>query len=404
MKEIILKSRILKEITGINKIENHIELDNIFPDLETIVDAEKFNLTEQDLTDMIDDWKKINSVDTKLLTIKNMPDIFKKQFLIYSRINYVPEIGFSGMGEFQKGLINTEIISDELKDRILKYKVSNELTAKDIFSNLHKGIPCKDAELFIDYGYIPKIIINNNGDLQYLSKNYKLFQNHTVDLKLIDMSVLSLEQINQLSNNIDIGNIYISSQMEIEDDYNNVVDRYNYTLQDYIKLRCKIDEILLEIDKASSDVEKFFKIYKKLGETIVFDFDEDGEPNDRDEAHNLIGALLEGKCVCEGYALALKQVSKCAGIDCKYIMDEDHAWNQVKLNEQWYNCDLTCDAFEIEVDRTKTEFPIASSPKENIKKCGVTARDVKSTQIELKKDIIEMKNPEQLQEQKHEEV
>jgi len=42
-------------------------------------------------------------------------------------------------------------------------------------------------------------------------------------------------------------------------------------------------------------------------------------------------------------------VLKCAGIDVRYITGntgltgEDHAWNQVKIDGIWYNCDLTWD-------------------------------------------------------------
>ena len=75
--------------------------------------------------------------------------------------------------------------------------------------------------------------------------------------------------------------------------------------------------------------------------------------------------MLEGKCVCEGYAKILQQVLKSSGIDCKYISGigrdwwdlektedgEAHGWNQVKIDGQWYNCDLTWDAGRIKENR-----------------------------------------------------
>jgi len=69
--------------------------------------------------------------------------------------------------------------------------------------------------------------------------------------------------------------------------------------------------------------------------------------------------------VCEGYAKILQQVLKSSGIDCKYISGigrnrwdigkteegEAHGWNQVKIDGQWYNCDLTWDASKIKESR-----------------------------------------------------
>lgn len=72
-------------------------------------------------------------------------------------------------------------------------------------------------------------------------------------------------------------------------------------------------------------------------------------------AHNLIGGLLEDLCVCEGYSKILVQVLKCLNIDAIYISGKPidkhdnipHAWNQVKIDETWYNADLTWDADKI---------------------------------------------------------
>lgn len=77
-----------------------------------------------------------------------------------------------------------------------------------------------------------------------------------------------------------------------------------------------------------------------------------------------MAGLLEGRCVCEGYAKILQQALKSVGIDCKLIfgrVEEEgkdyigesggHAWNQVKINGTWYNCDLTADAENIKEDK-----------------------------------------------------
>lgn len=68
--------------------------------------------------------------------------------------------------------------------------------------------------------------------------------------------------------------------------------------------------------------------------------------------YNIYGALVEHKCVCEGYAKALKYLLNSAGYDCELLQGiatnssgetESHAWNAVYLNNIWYQIDTTWD-------------------------------------------------------------
>lgn len=75
-----------------------------------------------------------------------------------------------------------------------------------------------------------------------------------------------------------------------------------------------------------------------------------GEKIDFATPRNLIGGLINGKCVCAGYAEIVRNAFACLGIEAKIISGfrkgEDgigHAWNQIKLDGVWYNMDLTWD-------------------------------------------------------------
>lgn len=65
--------------------------------------------------------------------------------------------------------------------------------------------------------------------------------------------------------------------------------------------------------------------------------------------YDAYGALVEHKAVCDGYAQALQLLYACAGVTSKYISGTatsdtgsmDHAWNLVKLGEDWYHVDAT---------------------------------------------------------------
>lgn len=68
--------------------------------------------------------------------------------------------------------------------------------------------------------------------------------------------------------------------------------------------------------------------------------------------YNIYGALINGKCVCEGYARAFKYLLDGLGIESTMVIgkginssgqSENHAWNYVKLENNWYAVDCTWD-------------------------------------------------------------
>ncbi|MDP4153660.1 MAG: transglutaminase domain-containing protein [Bacillota bacterium] len=63
--------------------------------------------------------------------------------------------------------------------------------------------------------------------------------------------------------------------------------------------------------------------------------------------HMATTAITKGYAVCDGYAGAFKMLLNGAGIDCKVIYGTSggygHAWNQVKIDDKWYNVDVTWD-------------------------------------------------------------
>ena len=72
--------------------------------------------------------------------------------------------------------------------------------------------------------------------------------------------------------------------------------------------------------------------------------------SNRPEPFTAYGALVEGKAVCQGYALAMKLLLCYAGIQSTIISGTSqgiaHAWNAVELNNQWYYLDPTWDDTE----------------------------------------------------------
>jgi len=57
----------------------------------------------------------------------------------------------------------------------------------------------------------------------------------------------------------------------------------------------------------------------------------------------IYGALVENKCVCEGYAEALQYIAHQYGINCIVGRSSTHEWNFVEMDGKWYVLDATYD-------------------------------------------------------------
>lgn len=68
---------------------------------------------------------------------------------------------------------------------------------------------------------------------------------------------------------------------------------------------------------------------------------------EEDIAHESYGALCYHEAVCNGYAFAMKLLCDLSNVPCKIITGqadgENHAWNLVKLEDNWYHVDVTWD-------------------------------------------------------------
>jgi len=58
---------------------------------------------------------------------------------------------------------------------------------------------------------------------------------------------------------------------------------------------------------------------------------------------SLYGALVEEKCVCEGYAEAFQYLARQYNINCIIARSSKHEWNFVEMKGKWYIVDVTYD-------------------------------------------------------------
>ena len=103
------------------------------------------------------------------------------------------------------------------------------------------------------------------------------------------------------------------------------------------------------INASMSDFEKEIIIIRWMVENISYDYENVALKSIPENSHTAYGALVEKVAVCDGYAEAFNKLSASVGLNTimvKGMADRDgysvlHAWNQINLDGEWYNVDVT---------------------------------------------------------------
>ena len=106
-----------------------------------------------------------------------------------------------------------------------------------------------------------------------------------------------------------------------------------------------MNRALASVDDAMSDVEKVLAIHDWLVREC--DYDEHAYLNEdvSEDSYSDAGVFIEGKAVCNGYALAFSVLMQQLGIPSYFVGSYrmNHAWNLVYVNGAWYHVDTTWD-------------------------------------------------------------
>lgn len=191
-------------------------------------------------------------------------------------------------------------------------------------------------------------------------KNYN--NNLTIKIKNYDEDVYNVDVINEvLEKNPELMGIYTNCRYTVENSsYNTKIEfDFNYShnketlLARNNELINKINDIVNELIKPEmTDYEKEKVLHDYIINNAKYDeryFTED-MPH---ESYTAYGALISGKTVCQGYAVAMDMLLKAAGIESIVIYGESldyttneygpHSWNLIKLDDEYYHLDLTWD-------------------------------------------------------------
>ncbi len=107
----------------------------------------------------------------------------------------------------------------------------------------------------------------------------------------------------------------------------------------------KGQEVVAKLNlEGKSDYEKIYAINEYLCDTIYY-------PEEPFISMDFTpyGGLIDGRCVCDGYARSTKILADFCGLECQYVsgycgndpQTGGHAWNLVKVDGQYYQLDVT---------------------------------------------------------------
>ena len=139
-------------------------------------------------------------------------------------------------------------------------------------------------------------------------------------------------------------NVYINSGSEA----NYLVDGYN-SKQDIDNAMSQIEQVKNEIlsRRTGNTYNDIKLVHDYLVDNVEYD-SSISKPN----IYDIYGALVRKESVCEGYARSFKYLMDELNIPCTLVIGtatnsqgqtENHAWNYVQINNNWYAVDTTWD-------------------------------------------------------------
>lgn len=105
------------------------------------------------------------------------------------------------------------------------------------------------------------------------------------------------------------------------------------------------------IKNGMSDYEKEAAVYEWIVKNVNYDWTHQNRMKETPrESFTPYGGLVNHTAVCLGYATTFQLLMDLCGVECitvpgaAFSSREDHGWNMVRLNGQWYCVDATWDA------------------------------------------------------------
>ena len=265
----------------------------------------------------------------------------KDAFLIYfSNVeNYIKISSNINIENMYNGKVYLRIRNmDEYKEFLRYSHFTNIKLIVDI-SDIEQ-LNIKDFDLTIQMDKVSEL---KEDRLNKLVKNYKIKEILLGQIPYLSKEDMYLYEI--------MSKMYgIESSKKLELEKLNKVTNDIYTIDEYIRILHKFDEILNQLS-IQDKIDGFYKIFDYISNNVSYD--EDGVEHTLIINQNLIGPVFNGKSVCEGYSKFLQQMLSLIDVESIVVQgggrkeEGGHVWNQVLIDGKWYNADVTAASYSL---------------------------------------------------------
>lgn len=106
------------------------------------------------------------------------------------------------------------------------------------------------------------------------------------------------------------------------------------------KIQTMIDSWLAQVSAEPTALLKEKKIHDLICEKVTYDPYYNSIQQNRYN-QTMYSVFCTDTTVCAGYSQAMQLLCNAVGIDCVSVTSEDHQWNIIRLNDNWYYLDVT---------------------------------------------------------------
>ncbi len=266
--------------------------------------------------------------------------------LIVGGIYYAKNKGYLDISKYLQGeeIKNEDILVNSLQSNNSVYyytKLSDY--QKSMYNKLLNGIAKLNQEITIDTNTdidqekISKeisdtlsYIFADHPEIWYVKPSYEIKVNSYLGINVVKVSMMYT----------------VSSKSELDKEVKEVEERVNNILNKMIKSNM-------------TDYEKALVIHDYLAENITYYKYNDIE-SIPDEKHSAYGSIIDKSAVCDGITKAYQIILNKLDIENIFVEGTTegvpHAWNMIKLDEEYYHIDLTSSATIM--GDTKTNMPV----------------------------------------------
>lgn len=362
----------------------------------TLLSGKTINTNAHEIKSNYSNFYEVDEENDK--KIVNIPEKFKKIITDEIGKSDNDNVTISDLNNFNP-VYYFNINVDENDDLSWLNYCNNLLTLTITFENCNSLNPLKKINELRSLEHL--ILINKNNDsLNFTNTDAINFIKESNSIKILSLSGFNIEpgilenlkDLERLSigngkdMNIDYSELTFLSSLEITDgpytaatyitnDDISILQKNGVsisgTTDDFLKklesVNFKIDEIVqsLDIKETDSEQEKLNKILIYVLENCIYDPDVKNNTSDDIlsfyEDGKLYGVLEKDTQICGNYSALVCALCKRVNLKANYIVDNNHAWNLVKINNQEYFVDSTWLDDEYFVTQTKMQDPEGNS-------------------------------------------